>query len=482
MVIDLFRQVSYIPRGSKNNTAISNFLVSFAQEQGLKYIQDKAENVVIFKNGSEGYENCPPMIMQGHMDMVCEKVSEDVHDFLNDGLELLTSDGYMYANGTTLGADDGIALAYMLEFLSDETLVHPPFEMVFTTDEEIGMDGARMFDTSCLKGKKMINLDSEEEGIFLASCAGGMTGVFTIDIVRKKCSGLPVKISIKGLKGGHSGTDIDKNRSNAVILIGRLLAYLPKGEFDVLSVCGGHKDNVIPNEAELEFIVSPDSFDEFVENLKKKASIIVNELKIAEPGIVFNIDTGDNSVAAEYSVIDNDSFAKLFFMLNYVPNGVHVMSSDIEGMVESSSNLGIFEVNEKQARVIVSMRSSKRSYIDYVSMKLAGIAAMLDAGYSTQGSYPGWSMTSNSSFRNMLCRVYEDVTGKAPVVSSIHAGLECGILMEKIPDLDIVSMGPDVYDIHTVNEKMSLESVDRMYRFLRKAVETFAKEQVLQLK
>lgn len=476
MVIDYFRKISEVPRGSRNNKEISDFLVAFAKDKNLKYIQDEALNVIIFKDGSAGYENMAPLIMQGHMDMVCEKVSAQCHDFFSEGLKLCVDDGFMYAEDTTLGADDGIAVAYMLEFLADDNLVHPPFEMIFTTDEEIGMLGASALDVSCLKGKHMINLDSEEEGIFLASCAGGMTGTILLDMTRSKCSGLPVTIELKGLKGGHSGTDIDKNRSNALLLLGRLLAYLPKHDFEVLSVNGGGKDNVIPNEAILELVVKTDNFDDFVRALTEKASLLINELTVAEPNITFNIDTGDNKVVSDYEVLDDESFAKVFFLLNYIPNGVQVMSSDIDGMVESSSNLGIFSMEEAKAKAVISMRSSKRSYIEYISMKLAGIAAMLDCRYETNGSYPGWTMKAKSTFRDMLCKVYKDVTGKVPVVSSIHAGLECGVLSDKIPDLDIVSMGPDVYDIHTVKEKMSLASVDRMYNFLKEAIETFAKE------
>ncbi|MDE6636259.1 MAG: M20/M25/M40 family metallo-hydrolase, partial [Lachnospiraceae bacterium] len=241
MVLDYFKEVSSIPRGSGFNTKISNYLVEFAKKHELEYIQDEAENVVIYKPASKGYENCPPLIMQGHMDMVCEKVSEDAHDFENEGIRLITRDNYITADGTTLGADDGIALAYMLEFLADDSLVCPPLEMVFTTDEEIGMTGAIHFDAAALRGKHMINLDSEDENGFIAACAGGATAKTDISVNTETREGIELGIEVSGLKGGHSGVDIDKNRANAVLLIGRMLAYLPDKYFGLIDIGGGNK-------------------------------------------------------------------------------------------------------------------------------------------------------------------------------------------------------------------------------------------------
>ncbi len=476
MVLDYFKQLSSIPRGSGNNTAISNFFVDFAKKHNLRYIQDEHENVVIFKDGSKGYEDCTPLIIQGHMDMVCEKTADSNHDFLKDGLKLYTTDdGYMSAENTTLGADNGIALAYMMELLTDDSISHPPYEMVITTDEEIGMVGALAFDASCLKGKHMLNLDSEEEGIFTAACAGGLTGEFEIPIKRETKEGIKVDLVVSGLKGGHSGIDIDKNRTNATIILGRVLAYLLKDDFYILDMAGGSKDNVITNEAAISFVVKFDKTKEFVDKLVDITSMIMDELSSSEPDMEFSIEENETSEPWAFEVLDDDGFSKIFYFLNFVPNGVHVMSTDIPGMVESSSNLGIFKTDTDCISASIAMRSQKKSYIQFLSMKLAGIAAMLGAKYGTRGGYPGWDLRPESPFRDMLCRVYKETTGKDVIVNSIHAGLESGVFTDKIPEIDIVSTGPNIKHIHTVNEKMELESVERTYEFVKKAVEEFAR-------
>lgn len=478
MVLDYFREISSIPRGSRFNTKISNYLVDFAKKHGFDYVQDESENVVIYKPASKGYESCPPLIMQGHMDMVCEKVSEDAHDFQNDGIKLITKDNYITADGTTLGADDGIALAYMLEFLADDSLVCPPLEMVFTTDEEIGMIGAMSFDAGVLHGKHMINLDTEDEQGFIAACAGGATARTAIPVGRVNREGVLIEIEIAGLKGGHSGVDIDKNRSNAVILLGRLLAYLPEEYFGLIDICGGHKDNVIPNEAYAKLVVDAEKIEELSGMCKEAAVVLSDELIAAEPGLEITITEDSAETVKTYEPLDGDSYAKLFYYLTYVPNGIQVMSASIPGMVESSQNLGILKIEDGFIKVSISMRSQKPSYKEYMTKKLEGMASMLDADFEVAGDYPGYDMAVESKFRDMMCGVYEESFGRKPEISSIHAGLEIGVFASKIPGLDIIAIGPDTLDIHTVDERVDVESIHRVEKFLRSAVKTFAENTV----
>jgi len=474
MVLEHFKNISRVPRGSRNNQAISDYLVEFAKENNLRYYQDEALNVVIYKDASPGYENCPPLVMQGHMDMVCEKTADSSHDFTKDGITVIEEDGYLRADGTTLGGDDGIAIAYMLEYLTDDTLIHPPLEMVITTDEEIGMYGAAAFDISLLKGKSVINIDSEEEGIFTVACAGGRVGKMSYVIEREEYDGFKTEIKIEGLKGGHSGIDIGKNRWNAVHILGRVLGMLPKEICRVLSLSGGSKDNVIPNEASLLVVVRPDKKDEFLATLKLVSDILENEYEVAEPDAKFIVKADDK--VQTYKVISFEDYTRLMCLFTLLPNGVQVMSASIPGMVESSCNLGVFEMTDTTVSAVVSMRSQKKSYIDYLSNKLAAVAAIVDAEYITYGGYPSWDMSAESAFRNLMCDVFRETYGRDAVVEGVHAGLEGGIFMEKNPDMDIISIGPNMHDIHTVKERIEIASVERVDKFLRNVIIRFAKE------
>lgn len=504
MVLEHFKKISSIPRGSRNNRAISDYLVEFAREHGLRYIQDEALNVVIFKDATPGYENCEPLVMQGHMDMVCEKTADSMHDFTTEGIQIIEEDGYLRADGTTLGGDDGIAIAYMLEYLADDTLIHPPLEMVITTDEEIGMCGAMQFDAGVLKGRRMINIDSEEEGIFTVSCAGGLVGDITCDIKREEYTGVMVSVRLAGLAGGHSGIDIAKNRWNAVAAIGRFVGMydymLPDDKFRLLSVEGGKKDNVIPNEAVMSIVVCQDAAYEAAEVLYKAADMIINEMAAAEPDAYIEVASGDRKIVIGcdntgnndeiinditecittgrkdiYRVYDKRSISKLITLFTLVPCGVQVMSAAIEGMVESSCNIGIFNTTEENYKMTISMRSSRKSYLDYMDYRLSSLAELIDAGYETYGGYPGWDMKPVSEFRDTMCKVYRDTFGTDAVVEGVHAGLEGGIFVSKVPDMDIVSIGPDMHDIHTVNERADIASIERVDRFIRNCIESMAK-------
>ena len=477
-----FSEISKIPRGSGNEQEISNYLVSFAKEHQLEYQQDEANNVIIIKEATGGYENEPAIILQGHMDMVCEKKKDSTQDFLKDEIKLIVEGDFLHADDTTLGGDDGIAVAYTLALLSDDTLQHPRLEVVLTSDEEVGMNGAKALDTSLLKGEFMINLDSEEEGYLLCSCSGGLTGTATIPVNRVSNQGKKIKVSIGGLKGGHSGMDIIKNRSNATKLLGRLLFELREtNTFGLIDMQGGFKDNVIPREANAELVI--ESADTAEENTNSKAEArmevyknIVSQIDLlmkkyqyelagSEPGLTYQIeDMGDDTWESLHPV----SFEKVLFYLIHIPYGVQVMSSNIEGLVESSLNLGIFHIEEDQAVFCNSIRSSISSYKNYLSDRLEYMINFLGGDYHVRAQYPAWEYKQDSPLREHVLKLYQECYGKDMKVAAIHAGLECGIINEKLPGIDCVSIGPEMSDVHTIEEKVSISSTIRVYQFLER--------------
>ena len=463
-----FEQISNIPRGSGNNTAISNYLVDFAKEHELRYLQDEAENVIIWKDASKGQEEKPVVILQGHMDMVCEKESGSKHDFTKDPLELQIDGDFIYAKGTTLGGDDGIAMAYALAILEDTKLVHPPLEVIITTDEETGMGGAIALDASQLKGTYMLNLDSEEEGILLTSCAGGrsVNGFLPFNHVKKE--GYPMDIQISGLQGGHSGTEINKNRENAVYVLGRILVSLKHQglPFYFISLEGGLKDNAIPREAKVSILVKDK------EKAQRLLENIIGEIKKEwverEDEAIFTIKAG----AKDFLYVAEAEFNKqLLLFMELAPNGVQKMSAAISGLVESSLNLGICCTKEDGVFFSFSIRSSIVSYGAYIGLKLKDLIEYLGGTYEEVSSYPAWEYQKDSKLRDWMKEIYIEQYGKSPVIEAIHAGLECGIISQKMPELDIVSIGPDIYDIHTTKERLSISSTKRVYQYVLRVLE-----------
>ena len=474
-IFKYFEEIAQIPRESGNEGEISNYLVSFAKQNKLEYTQDSANNVIIIKEATPGFEQEPGIILQGHMDMVCEKVKENTHDFLKDPIKLIVDGDDIHADGTTLGADNGIAVAYILAVLSDETLKHPRLEAVITTDEEVGMKGARALDASILQGKYMINLDSEEEGYLLCSCAGGISATGTLPVKRESKYGKSVKVTICGLRGGHSGSDINKNRSNATRLLGRLLFDLrEKYGFDLITMMGGFKDNVIPREAEAELFISAANEEALTKEYNTIKSIIAEIMKIyqqelaaSEPDLDFTVEDLGNDT---YSVLDVKSFEKILFLLINMPYGVQVMSADIEGLVESSLNLGIFRIEEDHAEILQHIRSSKDSYKHYLSDRLNYMISFLGGDYVVRSEYPAWEFKKDSALREHFKKVYREMYGKDMEVAAIHAGLECGIIYEKMPGIDTVSIGPEMAGVHTVEEKLNILSAIRVYKFLEQII------------
>lgn len=466
-----FEELCKIPHGSGNTKQISDYLVSFAKEHGLEYVQDEMNNVVIYKPATEGYEDAPAVILQGHMDMVCEKRPDVDHDFTKDPLNISVKDGYVTANGTTLGGDDGIAVAYGLALLESTELAHPALEVLITVDEEIGLLGAEGFDCSALKGKRLINLDSEAEGSLWISCAGGLSGISTIPVQRVEAEGQKAAVKITGLMGGHSGAEIDKKRANANVLMGRFLYTLQKeAAYEIISLAGGQKDNAITREADAELLV------ENVNAVKACAEKVQKgfreEYAGTDEGITIEItDLGASSAR----VLHPTSREKVLFFLMEVPFGIQKMSGSIDGLVETSTNIGIVKLGEDEFLGSSSVRSSVEAAGAALSDKICYLTEFLGGDYTVQGAYPAWEYRKDSPLRDQMVEVYEEMYGEKPNVVAIHAGLECGLFYKKIEGLDCVSLGPNMKDIHTSEEVLDIASTERVWKYLVKVLESLKK-------
>lgn len=459
-----FEQIAAIPHGSRNTKAISDYLVDFAKEHNLVWYQDENNNVVIVKEASAGYEAAEPIIIQGHMDMVCEKEKGVDIDFEKDGLKLYIDGDFLKAEGTTLGGDDGIAVAYALALLDSQEIAHPKLEVVITVDEEIGMLGADAIDLSMLTGHTMLNIDSDVEGSFLTGCAGGMAVNVTLPIKRVMQSGEKVALTITGLEGGHSGSEIDKEHGNANILMGRLLrALFEETPFGIISLAGGLKDNAITRECVTELLVPQENVN-LVKEIADKLDIeLKKEFMTADPSVCIEFeDLGKK----EESILDFGSVSRVIFYLRSVPNGVQHMSQVMHGLVETSLNLGIMELKEDALHTVTSIRSSVGTRKADLLDRVTAIVELLGGEAEVEGDYPAWEYKQDSSLRPQIAKVYKQLYGKDPVFETIHAGLECGLLSEKIKNLDCVSFGPDNFDIHTPKERLSISSTGRVWDFI----------------
>ena len=468
-VLYYFEQLTKIPHGSGNVQAISDYLVEFAKEQGVRYVQDEALNVVMFKEASPGYENAPVVMIQGHMDMVCEKNADSNHDFEKDALKLCLEGDMLMADGTTLGGDDGVAVAYAMALIADKEAKHPALELVITTEEETGMDGAKALDMSELKASYLINVDSEDEGVVLCSCAGGMRQTCTLPLDRVPADGVLYDIALTGLYGGHSGAEIDKNRVNSVYAMTRLLFEAREQvDFSLKNFYGGLKDNAIPREAFASVVVEEEDTALFVKTINDLAAKYKFELASIEPGFTVEVKNGENSA---YNVLSPVSFEKLLFFLMQAPNGIQRMSGDIKGLVESSLNLGIFEVKEDEAEFNFALRSSSKTYKYFMRDKVEYLISFLGGESSTHSEYPAWEYRRESNLREIFSEVFTEMYHKEPEMQAIHAGLECGLIAEKMPDLDMISIGPNMKDIHTPMEALDMKSTIRVYQFVEKLLE-----------
>ena len=460
-VFGYFEKLCSIPHGSRNTKMISDYLVSFAQEHGLRYIQDDDNNVILFGEGTCGMEDHDPVILQGHMDMVCEKDADCPLDLAVDGLDVTHDGRCVYAKGTTLGGDDGIAVAYALALLADKSIPHPPLEVVITVDEEIGLLGANSIDLSMLKGRTLINIDSEEEGIFTVSCAGGATATISLNVERRAVYGPCIRLAVDGLQGGHSGAEIHKNRANANKVMGEFMSRIQKiMPLCLTSLAGGSKDNAIPCSCQAT-LVAMGIHLERINTIAEELQAEIRE-KFDEPEATvqaFDVDAlGGNSLTTEAT-------AKIIGLLCAAPNGVQSMSADMPDLVQTSLNMGIIKLGER-FHATFSVRSSVNHEKQELLDQLKTLAGFYEGGYSQCGEYPAWEYKKESALRDTMVKVYIGMFGREPKVLAIHAGLECGLLSEKLPGLDCVSIGPDMHDIHTSREKLEIASTERTWHFL----------------
>ncbi len=461
-ILEIFKEICAVPRGSGNMEKISQYCVDFAKKNSLRYVQDDLKNVIIYKNGTKGYENSAPIILQGHIDMVCQKTEDSKTDFLKDGIETFLDGDVLRAKGTTLGADNGIAVAMIMAILESDNIPHPPIEAVFTTDEEIGMYGALALDGALFKSKRMINLDGEEQDTVIVSCAGGTDVKATVNVKRENKKGTLVTVSLKGLKGGHSGVEINSGRINSNILAGRFLNYMNGVcDFDIISLNGGDKSNAIPNCTELKLCVY--ERDEFIAKSDECLDVIKKEILDREPNfapVVTALSEG------EYEVFEKTLKEKIIYSMSSAFNGVMTFSVNIEGLVETSLNFGILKTEEETLTILFSLRSSKGSAMEALKRKLTTFLSLVSDNIESSGYYPPWEYKQDSSLRELYKEIYKDSFGKEPKVEAIHAGLECGVFSSKIEGLDCISIGPDMWEVHTVNERLSISSTIRMFNLL----------------
>ena len=431
-VFHFFEELCAIPHGSGNTKAVSDWLVDFAKARGLRYVQDQLNNVVIFRDATPGYESAEPVILQGHMDMVCEKEPGCTKDMAAEGLDLVLEGDTVSARGTTLGGDDGIAVAMAMAILDDDSLSHPAIEAIFTVDEETGMYGAEGLDVSVLKGRRMLNMDSEDEGIFTVSCAGGARADCCLPVTRSAFSAPVLELSVNGLVGGHPGA------------------------LRVISVCGGLKDNAIPTGSVA--LVAADAAAAQAVCAEMDAAF-KKEYRVNDPAITVSVRPAETDLLP----LDESSSRSVVCMLTCLPNGIQAMSADMPGLVQTSLNLGILTTGDDAVHASFSVRSSVATQKQMLIQRLRSLMERLGGSVSTHGEYPGWEYMPQSPLRDLMVQVFTDQYGYAPKVEAIHAGLECGLFSAKLPGLDCVSFGPDLKEIHTFRESMSVASVQRVY-------------------
>jgi len=465
-VFRYFEGLSAIPRGSGNTAAVADWCVDFARRRGLEWHRDKADNVILIKEASPGRETEEPVIIQGHLDMVCVKEPDCPLDMEREGLSLAVDGDWIYARGTSLGADDGIAVAMGLALLDGALASHPRLECVFTADEEIGMPGAAALDVGPLRGRRMLNLDSEREGILTVGCAGGVTALCRLPVTRTKLpDGQPAyRLWVSGLTGGHSGEEIDRGRANACILLGRALDELRRHfPLRLASLSGGEKHNAIPTEAEALLVPESGADTETMHKLLRDfETALRREYRVTEPGLRLELSPAEGVTA----VLPEADTARCLDFLLCAPNGVREMSRDFEGLVQTSLNLGILRLERERFSAEFCVRSNIATQKEALCRSLGALSGQLGGDMETEGEYPAWEYRPESPLRERLVALYREQTGAAPQVKAMHGGLECGILAAKLPGLDCISLGPDIPDIHTPRERMRISSVQRVWRLV----------------
>lgn len=471
-VFHFFEEITRIPRGSGNIRQMSDYLKKFADDRGIMCIQDELLNIIMVKEATAGYEQEEPYILQGHMDMVAVKKPGCDIDMTKDPLRLCVENNRVHAEGTSLGGDNGIAVAYAMALMDAKDISHPRLEIILTVNEETGMDGAQGIDLSMLKGKRLINLDQEEEGVIITSCAGGARVDVGIPLQPEETTDQEelLQVKVTGLQGGHSGIEIDKGRGNANCLLGRIVMRLSK-QFHVrlADMHGGMADNAIPRESEALVLVDINHLEAAISSVREEESIIKEELGdndkefCVECSVLDSDGNGHNGAGRVFSV---SSTAQALACLRKLPNGVVAMSMELEGLVQTSLNLGIVLLEEDKLKLSYAVRSSVNEEKDELCCQMQDIAGGAGASVEVRNSYTGWAYRKDSPLRDTVSAVYEEMYGKKPVLQAIHAGVECGILAAKIEGLDCVSIGPDMSDVHTVEESLDIASVKRTWEYL----------------
>lgn len=468
-LMKFFEEISAIPRASYNEKGIADYLCEFAKERSLEYYRDDTNNVLINKPATKGYEDRPALLLQGHTDMVCEKNEGVAHDFATDGLELYEEDGWIRARGTTLGADNGVAVAVMLYVLDGGVEGHGALQCLFTASEEVGLDGVKAFDYSRIYARRMINMDSADETQIIAGCAGGQRSSLTLPVSCEEIGGKSLaRITVKGLAGGHSGEDINKGRANANKLMGRILYdVLASTDAALVSVHGGTKDNAIPRECEATVAVSDiAALKSLIDNERE---LLMHGLCREDRGLCVECDIVEG--CADAKAIGRDTAKKLVFLMHTVANGIFEMNHNVQGIVEWSRNLGIVSCNSDGCEAVFSSRSSFESRIDASEKELDAYADVIGATARHYNRYPGWSFAPKSPLRDAYVKAYGKVLGGEPEITVIHAGLECGFISEAVPDMDIISCGPVVLDLHSPDERMNKASFERFYTVIKNIIE-----------
>ncbi|MBR3895353.1 MAG: aminoacyl-histidine dipeptidase [Clostridia bacterium] len=461
-----FEEISAIPRPSYHESGIADYLTAFAKARGLEYWRDELNNVLIKMPATRGQEHRAPILFQGHSDMVCEKNADVEHDFLKDPLDLWVDGDLLRAKGTTLGADDGVAVALMLTLLNGELAEHPAIECLFTTAEEVGLNGAHGFDYGLLRARRMVNVDSELLGKITCGCAGGVRSDLHLPLKTEPFKGTAMRVAIGGLMGGHSGENIDCGRANANKLMGRLLAaLLPACDFRLISVEGGSKDNAIPRESEALLAVS--DFDEAESVLSEEAALIASELVSEDRGFSLTVEDAEQTAV----VFSKESTVRAISVLAAIPNGVFEMNRSIPGLVEYSRNLGVVRTEDDAIDFVFASRSSIESRLDASTRELDAVAAAIGGETKHYNRYPGWSYAPKSDLREAYLKAYRDVTGEEASVNVIHAGLECGIIYSRVPDMDIISIAPTLHDLHSPDESLDLGTVEVFWRTIVRLIE-----------
>ncbi len=461
-VFKWFYEISQVPRGSGNERAISDFLVKFAKDRNLEVHQDKAMNVIIKKPGTAGYEKAPTVIIQGHMDMVCEKEASSNHDFLKDPIKFVVKGEMLYADKTTLGGDDGIAVAYALTVLDSKDIPHPPLEVLITTEEETGMGGAMALTDEHLQGTRLLNIDSEEEGVFLVSCAGGANIHVFFDIKKEAAKGKFLKITVGGLLGGHSGIEINKQRANSIKLLGRILYNIKQNEkINIVEISGGSKHNAIAKDAHA--VIAAENTEAVLKIVEKMTADFKNEYRAVDKLLTVTANETQNPSGQMFT---KELTLNLIDFMASIPNGVQYMSMEIHGLVQTSLNNGVLEEIDGRIKFTTSVRSSVKSALDEIVDILRIQAERCGAEFKKASEYPAWEYSPDSPVRDAAVNVYKKLNNKEPLITAIHAGLECGLLKKTLPKVDAISFGPNLYDVHTPNEHMEIASVERVWKFL----------------